>query len=633
MHPQTQYQDLLGSEGPGYVSEVFDEYESHVSYWTPPTDLSCLDPQLAGLATTHTCMNTSYPRPIDSQRFFTATYDPMAHGFSPPPSQHVRPLYQLGGFHSEYEDLDEYRQMRHFSPTDPFGLTLSSTTDSSISDYALSPAFGGSAEGPLARANSEYYMSSFAMPPSSVTGPVWGHQASIMSALPSTPARSDHTALSLRDLQVTPDPELEDEHMEDKDALHQRIHCPEELDLSDQIPSPPDSGLGQSIADDDTIKDEEVDCGALESDADSEFVPAHHPRRRSLPVRHQSLRSPRRPGPTAIIDPKARVHKPAATKGGVILGNNSRSKSKKISPKRAGSLNKCFPCTFHHYGCGATFASKNEWKRHVASQHLQLGYYRCDMGTCSPEVAQRQRKGYNDFNRKDLFTQHCRRMHAPWSGGKEGEAKVSTKEKDKFERQLENIRRRCWIDSREPPPKTKCGFCGEKFEDTKDSRGWEERMEHVGRHYERDAYKSASEDVDEGLRKWAIEQGLVREGKKKGQFWLVGYEPAAQSKSRGSRPRRRSRRVVVKQEVDEDEDEDEEEGIRKEEEDDAVVGLIKLGKMSMSMSMSVTSDEDAEHEVEDPEEAADMDADGETDLDVDADLDLDLDAEGETDVE
>ncbi|KAL8902544.1 MAG: hypothetical protein Q9207_004600, partial [Kuettlingeria erythrocarpa] len=43
-----------------------------------------------------------------------------------------------------------------------------------------------------------------------------------------------------------------------------------------------------------------------------------------------------------------------------------------------------FTCSFRRYGCKSRFGSKNEWKRHVSSQHLCPGIYRCDIGVCVP---------------------------------------------------------------------------------------------------------------------------------------------------------------------------------------------------------------------------------------------------------
>lgn len=133
-----------------------------------------------------------------------------------------------------------------------------------------------------------------------------------------------------------------------------------------------------------------------------------------------------------------------------------------------------FVCVFVFAGCVSTFASKNEWKRHVVSQHILLNFWVCTQDDCAktvnappvlattsssgddpamvaatPAVPARavssSLRGRNScaiapassltvssgtaghhqltfgprlpngaiFNRKDLYTQHVRRMHAP----------------------------------------------------------------------------------------------------------------------------------------------------------------------------------------------------------------------------
>ncbi|KAK8213263.1 hypothetical protein M8818_002561 [Zalaria obscura] len=67
-------------------------------------------------------------------------------------------------------------------------------------------------------------------------------------------------------------------------------------------------------------------------------------------------------------------------------------------------LSSAFPCPLAPYGCTSSFGTKNEWKRHVNTQHLRLDLWRCDQ---CPE----RDNGPNEFNRKDLFVQHLRRMH------------------------------------------------------------------------------------------------------------------------------------------------------------------------------------------------------------------------------
>lgn len=100
-----------------------------------------------------------------------------------------------------------------------------------------------------------------------------------------------------------------------------------------------------------------------------------------------------------------------------------------------------FKCVFHFAGCTSTFAAKNEWKRHNSTQHLVTRYWLCTEGPCSktvtdcspissarpdtraqaggassasnPPTSPISAQADNKFSRKDLFTQHVRRMHTP----------------------------------------------------------------------------------------------------------------------------------------------------------------------------------------------------------------------------
>ncbi|KAJ9615551.1 hypothetical protein H2200_001626 [Cladophialophora chaetospira] len=590
-----QSQDLVGSEGPAYPQDSFVNPDTFTASWHSHTDMSLIDPQLH-YAPTYTYTDTQHNTPFDSRRSFSS-YDRISHGFSP---RSLRMnidsvLPQLDVFEPGYLDLDQFRHMRHYSPTDPFGSTLSSNTDSSASDYALSPdVVRSSRELPLTYTSPGMYGNSTAMPPA--TASAWTSHPSFVPVDLPAPAASQHTVPSMRHLQVTPDPEHEDELLDDKDAFQHRINLPEELEISEQIISPPDSGHDRSVDDDETMMDDEEDVTVVESDSDSEFSPrAKLSRRHSSIGKRHSLREPRRP--KSIIDPQARITKPSHRRQ-ASHGSTPRAKSKKKPPvtKKTESDSKNFPCAFHHWGCCATFANKNEWKRHVSSQHLQLGYYRCDMHGCAD-----YHKGFNDFNRKDLFTQHCRRMHAPWAGTRKGEDGVSKKEKDNFEKQLEIIRTRCWVDRRKAPHKTKCGFCGKKFIDSKESKGWDERMEHVGRHFERDNAKSEDEAIDDGLKQWAINEGVITEGKK-GDFWLPGFEPIGAS--RGSRGQRRSKRLVKEEEEEEQEADD---GIAEVEGDEEELDSIEVKHADVAVKTQESSeDEDAESE-------SDVDAEAEVD--------------------
>ncbi|KAL5048364.1 hypothetical protein BDW71DRAFT_177531 [Aspergillus fruticulosus] len=198
------------------------------------------------------------------------------------------------------------------------------------------------------------------------------------------------------------------------------------------------------------------------------------------------------------------------------------------TPKK--TTDRRFECCFARYGCESTFPSKNEWKRHVSSQHIQQGFYRCDIGRCSlnnrspsptdpriPTSCSSQTPPtpptllINDFNRKDLFIQHQRRMHSPWntnSSTPKSSRKASSAsqtEKDSFEASLETVAKRCWRQVREPPTLSHCGFCDMEFSGV---NAWKERMEHVSRHYEKRDPGPEKEDMP--LRQWAEENGIVR---------------------------------------------------------------------------------------------------------------------------
>ncbi|KAI9935029.1 hypothetical protein ASPWEDRAFT_44605 [Aspergillus wentii DTO 134E9] len=223
----------------------------------------------------------------------------------------------------------------------------------------------------------------------------------------------------------------------------------------------------------------------------------------SKPQITRRRRSAGRPSSNGVSKPNQNFRRLSPRSAG------ARSSSKKTDKDAAGRL---FVCSFAPYGCTSTFVSKNEWKRHVSSQHIQLGFYRCDIGACNVTSKGKCRKGHaigessqpNDFNRKDLFTQHQRRMHAPWQDRKP-RRDPSDEENQAFESQLEEVRKRCWHQQRQAPAHSTCGFCGKEF---MGERSWDERMEHVGRHFEKEDKNLEKEDL--GLRDWAIREGIVQ---------------------------------------------------------------------------------------------------------------------------
>ncbi|KAH0545043.1 hypothetical protein FGG08_000814 [Glutinoglossum americanum] len=169
-----------------------------------------------------------------------------------------------------------------------------------------------------------------------------------------------------------------------------------------------------------------------------------------------------------------------------------------------------FLCTFYFAECGQHFGSKNEWKRHVHSQHLQLGYWQCDYAACA------DRSGSNFFNRKDLFTQHLRRMHLPkapaqseWQSSSRESTIRAANQNHAAEQQFPEIWKRCYRVRREAPTNSTCGYCGKKFQGI---GSWDDRMEHVGHHYEnsQSPVKPSDWKEDKELIGWMLKEGLIR---------------------------------------------------------------------------------------------------------------------------
>ncbi|KAH9892378.1 hypothetical protein F4778DRAFT_318462 [Xylariomycetidae sp. FL2044] len=169
-----------------------------------------------------------------------------------------------------------------------------------------------------------------------------------------------------------------------------------------------------------------------------------------------------------------------------------------------------FPCAFAFAGCASTFGSKNEWKRHIASQHLCLQYYRCS--ACPQSTV--EGKG-NEFNRKDLFTQHLRRMHAPFQI-KKAIAKGDSKLQADWEMHVKEMQQSCLVTRRKPPQRSSCPKpdCSSSFEG---STSWDEWTEHVGRHMEKGEANRMG--VDRLLAKWALDEGII-EPKGDGEYRL-----------------------------------------------------------------------------------------------------------------
>lgn len=172
------------------------------------------------------------------------------------------------------------------------------------------------------------------------------------------------------------------------------------------------------------------------------------------------------------------------------------------STTTAAATTHTFPCTFAFAGCPYSFNSKNEWKRHVTSKHMCFYYWECRVGSCSPP-GQGGR-----FNRKDLFAQHLRRMHSLSSVLLARDSKA----KGDWDRRLECLLEEGRRLGRAPINGVKCPVpgCSGRWEG---QRSWEERMEHVARHWEgaRGGENGGWSEAGGGLLEWAAREGVIRE--------------------------------------------------------------------------------------------------------------------------
>ncbi|KAK4634278.1 hypothetical protein CLAFUW4_01016 [Fulvia fulva] len=247
----------------------------------------------------------------------------------------------------------------------------------------------------------------------------------------------------------------------------------------------------------------------------SQYCPTEEVPRRSSQV--PDFRRRRTQSSRSISSSTARVNKRPQM--------NQRSSSYHHSPKSGTTDprittagNRAFPCPLAVYGCPSTFGSKNEWKRHFSTQHMRLGFWRCDQ--CGSADTDRKQ---NDFNRKDLFIQHVRRMHAAeTSRASTGRRSLARSSKGNEEDQvMAEIAKSCYQPLRSSPEHSGCLFCEQEFH----GQGtWNDRMEHVGRHMDSEK-KSNSSPTDPGdwridamVQQWMTKVGIISS---RGTQWLI----------------------------------------------------------------------------------------------------------------
>ncbi|RMZ86907.1 hypothetical protein DV736_g5867, partial [Chaetothyriales sp. CBS 134916] len=473
-----------------------------------------------------------------------SSYDGVAHGFAFAPTVKRSQTYSFPVDVDTIWQNDLNRHARYLSPLSS-GTSLSGA-DITKSDHPLTPdapkdsryAFTSDTAYPSPRSEphgEQSHPSYFQQSPAVISwnqplGPSQPFSMRDFELSPGVPAQSclaaeQHNTMTVNaqssePLNLADNPKLEDTHTPNQDA--------------------------ESEIDEPMVQDELCN--------ESDFTAAHASRQLLAAPLRSSTRTRRLTSSTthAVQDSNAHIHKSTSSR--------AKSKAKAARKRQTSSLTRTatsasrprirsFQCPFAAFGCESVFPTKNEWKRHTAAQHLQLGFYRCDLGGCSPSHPDQitMTKGHNDFNRKDLFTQHCRRMHWDECDGLQRSkvkgrewATWNNKEKQVFETFMGKVRERCWVNRRGPPSKSECGVCGKSFVDDAgddEAKAWEERMEHVGKHYER-GEQDKSPQVDVGLREWCEENemGVWIDGK----YWLTGCEPEGKQE-KGTRRRMRAR--------------------------------------------------------------------------------------------
>ncbi|OBT75924.1 hypothetical protein VF21_05770 [Pseudogymnoascus sp. 05NY08] len=146
-----------------------------------------------------------------------------------------------------------------------------------------------------------------------------------------------------------------------------------------------------------------------------------------------------------------------------------------------------FPCTFAFAGCSSVFTLKDYWKRHVANNHMSFVHWKCPLKPCPRPL----------FDTDDLLEGHLKWVHEV------PDDQVAALV-DRGEQPGRSLIKEIYC----PAP-----GCIEEW-DWMGSVAWDERMEHVAKHW--DAVAKGEEEggwTEEGggLLEWAIKEGAVRE--------------------------------------------------------------------------------------------------------------------------
>ena len=195
---------------------------------------------------------------------------------------------------------------------------------------------------------------------------------------------------------------------------------------------------------------------------------------------------------------------------------------------------KQFACTLEPYGCTSGFSSMQDWKQHVATQHIRLGFWRCTLeGCCSSTLpsGDQDHSGaepiFMDFPSKDNFVEHLRKVHA---------LQASAVKPVSLDEWLEQEVQRCFIPLRDPPPESVCGYCGSNAAGAihvsfRGAGAWEKRMDHVGQHMGNEDGHKLYWIKDPHLERWLVEHKLVVGSASKG--WRLG-DPQVSNMEQGN---------------------------------------------------------------------------------------------------
>lgn len=209
---------------------------------------------------------------------------------------------------------------------------------------------------------------------------------------------------------------------------------------------------------------------------------------------------------TALVKPRPRNRKPGNETSGK---QNARSRSEVMHEDDAASKepNKTivmnskkkkdsFPCIFGFAGCRSRLDSKNEFKRHILSLHLQLSYWVCASCPVHVDVPKKA------FFRKDLFREHFKRTHcSTWS---KATPYVDPELLDYAQAQAVHVR--C-----NPPTYLRCSMgCGKEFHG---ERAYDKLLEHLAVYVERKQLIQHAHQLDSTLLNWAEEFDVLKRTK------------------------------------------------------------------------------------------------------------------------